>query len=117
MSASVFDIVQAAIKAAGGDGLCNTHYGCGWRALKCSRFRKQARLSVSDSNPLATPAGAAEVKLTGVLLEMGGLEGGVGRGLRIEVNGEIVEITGLTIEELSAMPMLLYRDVTVTVAA
>lgn len=55
------------------------------------------------------------MNITGKLIEMGDLDGGVGRGLRIEVDGEIVEITGLTVEELSTMPACLYRTVTVSI--
>lgn len=56
------------------------------------------------------------MEFTGKLIEVGDLDG-AGRGIRIECNGETVEIIGLTVAELSGMPNLLYRPVRLSVVA
>lgn len=59
------------------------------------------------------------MRIEGTVVEMGDLEGfdTPTPGLRIEVGEQIVEISGLTREQIKAMPPVMFRKVALTLDA
>lgn len=56
------------------------------------------------------------MKIEGTVVEIGDLDGFATPtpGIRIEVGEQIVEISGLTREQIKAMPPVMFRKVTLT---
>lgn len=57
------------------------------------------------------------MKLCGKLYEIGDLDGTGARGIRIESNGETIELTGMTQDELRTIAHLWGERITITVSA
>ena len=59
------------------------------------------------------------MKVEGTIVEMGNLESHETPtpGIALEVGDQIIEVAGLTIEQIKALPMLLYRKVVLTIEA
>lgn len=55
------------------------------------------------------------MKIEGTVVEMGDLEGMTSPGIRIEAAEQFIWISGLTREQLSAMPPLIFRTVTIEI--
>ena len=54
------------------------------------------------------------MKIEGTLVEMGDLDGWGAPGLRVEVGEQIVEITGLTRDQIKSMPPAMFKRVVIT---
>ncbi len=55
------------------------------------------------------------MQLCGKLYEIGMLEGSGARGIRVESNGETVELSGMTVAELKSIAGLWGEQVTITI--
>ena len=55
------------------------------------------------------------MRIEGTLREMGDLDGLGVPGLRIEAGGQLIEITGITREQIKAMPAALFKRVVIRV--
>ena len=54
------------------------------------------------------------MKIEGTLVEMGDLDGLGTPGLRVEVGDQIIEITGLTREQIKLLPAAMFKRVVIT---
>lgn len=107
----LYDQVKACMKKAPG-GLNRVVWGfcC---AMDSNVF--DHNLDYLDLNPKLRGEGAVIIK--GKVCEVGRLEDGCGRGIRVVSEGEIIEVTGLTEEERQSAGKWLGKDVTITIAA
>ena len=55
------------------------------------------------------------MKIEGTLIEMGDLDGLGQPGLRIESGAQVIDICGLTREQIKAMPAALFKPVVISV--
>lgn len=56
------------------------------------------------------------MKIEGTLVEMGDLNDLGSPGLRIEVGDQIIEVLGLTRDQIKQMPAAMFKTITVTFA-
>lgn len=57
------------------------------------------------------------MEIKGMMIEIGNLQDSCGRGMRIEKNGEFVEVIGLTEEECMQVGKWFSRDIVITINA
>ena len=55
--------------------------------------------------------------IEGIVVEMGDLDGLTTPGIRMEVGDQIVEIVGLTRDQIRAMPPFMFKRVTLRIEA
>ena len=58
-----------------------------------------------------------EMEIEGIVVEMGDLYGLNTPGLRMEVGDQLVEIVGLTREQIRSMPPVMFKRVTLRIEA
>ena len=57
------------------------------------------------------------MEIKGMMVEIGNLENSCGRGIRIETNGEFLEVTGLSEEQCMQVGKWFARDIVITINA
>ena len=57
------------------------------------------------------------MEIIGTVVEMGDLDGLTTPGMRIEVGDQILEIVGLTRDQIKAMPPVMFKRVTLRIEA
>ena len=62
-----------------------------------------------------TPPTEHEMKIEGTVVEIGDLEGMTTPGIRIESGNQFIAISGLTREQITSMPPVVFRTVTIEI--